>query len=83
MALVKGLELFEEVHHAKSRRRMEIGRRASADRIRSHLLPSPLLSRLGARGFSISGPRPDVHSSLRPAPLLVMVDACGRKTLAS
>jgi hypothetical protein len=40
------------------------------DRIRSRLLPSPLTSRLGARGFSISGPRPDVHSSLRPAPLL-------------
>ena len=43
---------------------------ASADRIRSHLLPSPITSRLGARGFSISGPLPDVHSSLRPAPLL-------------
>jgi len=43
---------------------------ASADRIRSRLLPSPLPSRLGVRGLSISGPRPDVHSSLRPAPLL-------------
>ena len=43
---------------------------ASADRIRSRLLPSPLTSQLGARGFFFTGPRPDVHSSLRPAPLL-------------
>ena len=43
---------------------------ASADRVRSRLLPSPLPSQLGARGFLFSGPRPDVHASLRPAPLL-------------
>ena len=43
---------------------------ASADRVRVRLLPSPLPSQLGARGFFFSGPRPDVHSSLRPAPLL-------------
>src|ERR1017187_4491928 len=43
---------------------------ASADRVWSHLLPSPLLGQLGTRGFCISGPSPDVHSSLRPAPLL-------------
>ena len=42
----------------------------SADRIRNRLLPSPMTSQLGVRGFLISGPRPDVHSSLRPVHLL-------------
>jgi len=43
---------------------------ASTDRVWSHLLPSPLLGQLGTLGFCISRPCPDVHSSLRPAPLL-------------
>jgi hypothetical protein len=34
------------------------------------VIASLMTSQLGARGFLISGPRPDVHSSLRPAPLL-------------
>jgi hypothetical protein len=43
---------------------------ASVDRIRSHLLPSPILSQLGARFLLITGPPPDIHSLLRPAPSL-------------